>query len=215
MEEQKFMSDEVSAIIGKSWVMSVAPKIYAASASSPYKMMDQKKTAMQIRLMPYNNEKSGERVDFNLTWPQFDTLCSAVTAAQNGLVQEFNLAEACDDTFTRVFGAPDANGLCPARVLVIKREPVMKDGSKARLPWYVEIKNGRAQKIPTSTGGAYMKGSTFVEDSKCIARLSDGQMKNHCYWGSFLMDLFINATKGGVLAGHTKVEQKKTEYRQN
>lgn len=210
---KKFISDESSSTISKDWVFSVAPTIVAANSSEPYKGMDQRQTSMQLRLMPYDKSGGGARSKFNITWPQFDTLAKAVELAQCGLLNEWDIAEACGDPFTRIFGEKDAQGLCQARILTLKRQPVMRDGSKARLQWYIEIKNGRGVKVETQTGGAYMKPGSFVETSKCSARLSDGQMKDHMFWGKFLMDIFNQAVKGGVLQGHTNLEAQKTAYK--
>lgn len=79
----------------------------------------------------------------------------------------------------------------------------MKDGTRAKLPWYIEISSGRGKKEKNATGGYYMKGGTYKEVSKCYARLSDGHMKEHVFWGEQFMQIFANAAKKRVIEGYT------------
>jgi len=211
----KFISDEVVSVVSKSWVFSVAPKIISALPTDPYKGMDQNQSSFQLRLMPYSSEGGGVRSVFNISWPQMDSIRIAVDMAMCGLVQTWDLADAYGDTMTRVFGAEDAQGYCPARVLVLKRQPLMPDGTKARLPWYVEIKNGKAKKKATASGGAYMVGSSFVEESKCQARLTDGQMKDITFWANYLLENTNSWVKTSMLQGHQQLEDQKMAYRKS
>ena len=66
---QQYISDELGATITNKWVFSIAPVPVGAESQSPYNCMNHSKTAMQLRL----SEVGGERVVFNMTWPQFDT----------------------------------------------------------------------------------------------------------------------------------------------
>ena len=216
-KNKTFVSDELSSVISNKWVFSVAPTIQPTDQANPYKLLDHNRTSMQLRLMPYSANGSGKRVVFNISWPMYDTLCKAVDEALMGRLGNWDMAVAYNDYLQRIFGQPDSNGRCPARVLTIRRDPVMQDGSKSRMPWYVEIKNGTGIKVATGTGGAFMKGGSFVENpgEKCSARLTDGQMKDSLYWGNKLCDLFFSAVKDSTLQGHYSIMQKKDSLRKS
>jgi len=216
-EQQKFLSDESSSTVSNKWVFSVAPNIYPTSGHDPYKVVDQKKSTMQLRLMPYGENGGGTRVMFNVTLPQYQVIVKAAEEAVLGHLDAWDLATAYGDTLSRIFGTPDEKGRCPARMLVLRREPVMADGSKAKLPWRIEILNGTGVKVQMQTGAAFMKGGTFQAnpDGRVMARLSDGQMYENLMWGKELMNILFASAKDGVLKGHRMVMEGKEKYKKH
>lgn len=153
--ESKYLSDELGATITTKWVFSIAPVPVAAERTSPYNCMNHSKTAMQLRL----SEVGGERVVFNLTWPQFDTLKRAVNKAQENITMErrkemkpffWELQDAAgDDNFVRIFGAPDRDGLSQVRKLVIRRQP-LRQGKTVN--WNGQIPHGILRFRPEREG---------------------------------------------------------------
>lgn len=221
--ENRYLSDELGATITTKWVFSIAPVPVAAERTSPFNCMNHSKTAMQLRL----SEVGGERVVFNLTWPQFDTLKRAVNKAQENITMErrkemkpffWELQDAAgDDNFVRIFGDPDRDGLSQVRKLVIRRQP-LRQGRNGELewansPWYIAISSGKGRKIQNKTGGFYMDPKSYVEINKCHCNLSDGKMKDHVYWGEFFMHIFESAVKDGVVDGYKKLQQQKEDFR--
>lgn len=222
--ERKYYSDELGATITNKWVFSIAPVPVGSDPMMPYNCMDQHKTAMQLRL----SEVGGERVVFNLTWPQFDTLKRAVNKAQENASMEkqkqmrpfvWDLQDAAgDDNFVRIFGEPDKDGLCQVRRLTIKRQPLRKDPKTgedawATSPWYICISSGRGKKLQSKTGGYYMASGSYVEGTKCYCNLSDGRMKEHVFWGEFFMGVFEGAVKDRVVKGYSSLIEQKKEFR--
>lgn len=219
MNSNGYISEEMSKTITDKWVFSIAPNIYPPDDGSPYSILNQKKTNMQFRLA----NVGGERVEFNLSWPQFDAFKHAVDKAQENAIMEkskkvapffWSLADSCgDDNLTRIFGEPDEKGLCPVRSLVLMRQPIMKDGTVARLPWYLEISRGKGVKEKSKTGGFYVKSGSYQQVLRCNARLSDGSMKNHAFWGEYFMDALASSFKGNIVKGYKDLEKQKEAFR--
>lgn len=221
---QQYISDELGATITNKWVFSIAPVPVGAESQSPYNCMNHSKTAMQLRL----SEVGGERVVFNMTWPQFDTLKRAVNKAQENITMEKNKKtspffwelsdSAGDDNFVRIFGDPDNKGLCPVRKLVIRRQPMRKNSATgemewAKSPWYIEIASGKGRKLQNKTGGYYMDPKSYVEINRVHCNLSDGRMKEHVFWGEFFMDIFESAVKDSVLKGYNRLLAQKEDFK--
>ena len=203
-----FISDESSVSLTNKAVFSVVPKIKFADENNPYKLMDQDSTAMQLRLMYYDKSGGKDRVMFNLTWPQFAVLAKAVSMAMIFNIGDWDLAEKWDGpghtSFTRIFGQPDADGLCQVRTLVLKRQS-MRNGQVSQYPWYIEIQTGRAVKVTAANGSGFMKSGTFISDNKVSINLSDGMLWHHCYWGGQLMAVVTQMMKNNVLTGYKKI----------
>lgn len=46
-------------------------------------------------------------------------------------------------------------------------------GNARKLPWYIEIENGKGIPQKNSTGGTYMKANSFLSEGKAYTNLSD------------------------------------------
>lgn len=220
------VSDEIGKLITNKWVLSISPVLVPTDENNPYSCMNQKKTAMQLRLA----EIGGERVVFNLTWAQMDALKRAVNKAQENATMEKNqkmspfywdIKDACgDDNFLRIFGEPDKDGLCPVRILSIKRNPLKKNQESGKIefaksPWQILIQSGRGVKLKYQTGGFYMKEKTFIEDKRCFAYLSDGHMKDLMYWSDYFMEVINGSVKSAVLKGYSALQAQKLNAQKN
>lgn len=234
--EKEYTSDESTCTIGKNVVFSMAPRIVGVQPKDFYKVLDHDKTAMQLRLMPYTEAGGGTRVSFNITWPQYEALSHAVKQALIFDIGRWDLAEKWDGAghteLDRVFGNPEnpdammakfpgrfatreaASGLCPSRILELRREPVRADGTAAKYPWFIRIRNGYARKIAAKTGGAYMERKSFVETASAQMNLTDGQMFEHAFWNEELMDMAVNTMGPYVMDMHRKFIESKNAWKQ-
>lgn len=232
-----YVSDESTKVITNKVVFSITPKIAEPDPSDPLKIYEQNKTGFQLRIMPYSGNQGGHRCEFNITWPQYEAIACAVrqTLAGFDIGANWNLATIWDgdghNEFDRVFGNPlpanelqqriqngmkvtaAKNGrlpqLCPARILVLRRSSTMPDGSKVRLPWYIKISNGFAEKISRGNGAFYMNRQSFVEEYSAEIRLSDAQMWEHIFWNEKIIDLFIQGAGPRVIAAQQQLQAKK------
>ena len=217
----KYVSDETGAIITSKWVFSVAPKVVSTTGVEPLHCLNQDKTVMQLRLC----NVGGERLVFNLSWPQFSTLGHAVDHAQTIATQEklkqvqpffWDISDACGEGFLRIFGEPDpADGLCPVRKLVIRRQPYMKDKNGEVIyqnsPWYVCLESGKGKKLKSKTGGYYMQPNSYKKLDSVSAKLSDGSMKQLIYWGNTLMDIFRASMQKSVVNCYSSLQEMKQQ----
>lgn len=76
----------------------------------------------------------------------------------------------------KIFGEVDASGY--ARVSKVRIIRATKDGrgNERKLPWYLEVENGKGIPLKNATGGTYMKPKSFVSAGKVYANLSDMDM---------------------------------------
>lgn len=233
--EQTYTSDESTCTIGKNVVFSMAPRIAQTEDKDFYKILNHDQTAMQLRLMPYTEAGGGTRVVFNITWPQYEALSHAVKQALVFDIGRWDLAEKWDGAghteLNRVFGKPvspaemmamfpgkfaneaAATGLCPARTLELRRESRRSDGSVAKYPWFIRIRNGYARKVPIKTGGAYMERKSFVETASAQMNLTDGQMFEHSFWNEELMDMAVQTMGPYVMDLHQKFISSKDAWK--
>lgn len=230
MVENEMISDEIWRTITDKYVLSIAPVIAPTDLMNPYKGMNQQRTAIQMRLAPIG----GSRNVFNLSLDQFDTLKRAVEAAQNNITMEkagtvapffWNLADACGDQMTRIFGDPDNEGLCPMRKIMLLRQPIKKnkDGSFmmdkngkpvfANYPWLLKIAQGKGKKMISQSGGSYPAPGSYKETSSCFMYLSDGQMKEMIFWETVIVNAFNNAITNPVLKGFANIAKQKEAYK--
>lgn len=72
-------------------------------------------------------------------------------------------------TEDKIFGKPDETGM----MMVTKLRIVHSDPAKRKLPWGIEISNGKGIGEKNASGGTYMKGGSYVETAKVFLSLSD------------------------------------------
>lgn len=73
----------------------------------------------------------------------------------------------------KIFGAPDPSGFSQVTKLRILRAEKDSKGTIRKIPWYVEIENGKGIPQKNAAGGTYMKANSFVSTAKVFANLTD------------------------------------------
>jgi hypothetical protein len=73
----------------------------------------------------------------------------------------------------KIFGEKDNKGYSKVSKLRIIRATKDSKGNDRKLPWYIEIENGKGIPQKSSTGGTYMKAESFISEAKVSANLSD------------------------------------------
>ena len=73
----------------------------------------------------------------------------------------------------KIFGDKDSKGYSKVSKLKIIRATKDSKGNERKLPWYIEIENGKGIPQKSATGGTYMKANSFISEAKVSANLSD------------------------------------------
>jgi hypothetical protein len=73
----------------------------------------------------------------------------------------------------KIFGEADAKGYSRVSKLRVIRATRDTKGVERKLPWYIEVENGRGIPQKNASGGTYMKANSFVSEGKVFANLSD------------------------------------------
>lgn len=73
----------------------------------------------------------------------------------------------------KIFGQKDEKGY--AQVTKVRFIRALKDskGNARKIPWYVEVENGKGIPLKNATGGTYMKSGSFISTGKVYANLTD------------------------------------------
>ena len=73
----------------------------------------------------------------------------------------------------KIFGTKDAKGYAQVSKLRIIRATKDSKGAARKLPWYIEVENGKGIPQKNANGGTFMKSNSFVSEGKVFANLSD------------------------------------------
>ena len=73
----------------------------------------------------------------------------------------------------KIFGQKDSKGYAKVSKVRIIRAPKDNKGAVRKLPWYIEVENGKGIPQQNSNGGTYMKANSFISEGKVGANLSD------------------------------------------
>ena len=76
----------------------------------------------------------------------------------------------------KIFGDKDARGYSKVSKVRIQRAPKDSKGNTRKLPWYIEVENGKGIPQKNDNGGTYMKANSFISKGKVSANLSDLDM---------------------------------------
>lgn len=76
----------------------------------------------------------------------------------------------------KIFGEKDAKGYSKVSKVRIQRATKDSKGNIRKLPWYIEVENGKGIPQKNANGGTYMKANSFVSEGKVNANLSDLDM---------------------------------------
>ena len=73
----------------------------------------------------------------------------------------------------KIFGSPDKSGYAQVTKFKLIRATKDAKGNIRKLPWYIEIENGKGIPVQNASGGTYMKPNSFVSTGKAYANMSD------------------------------------------
>lgn len=76
-------------------------------------------------------------------------------------------------TQDKIFGVKDQHGYSKVSKVRIIRATKDSKGNERKLPWYIEVENGKGIPQQNANGGTYMKANSFVSEGKVFANLSD------------------------------------------
>ena len=118
-----------------------------------------------ILMKDYSNGTGDKAVTVtaNISPEEAKFILSRLTAG----FREFNYQQ------DKIFGEPDPAGYSKASKIRIIRAVKDAKGNTRKLPWYIEIENGKGIPQKNSTGGTYMKANSFVSEGKAYTNLSD------------------------------------------
>ncbi|HJC23232.1 MAG TPA: hypothetical protein H9761_05950 [Candidatus Eisenbergiella merdavium] len=73
----------------------------------------------------------------------------------------------------KIFGQTDEHGYCTVTKVRFLRTTKDKNGSPRKIPWYVEVENGKGIPQTNANGGTYMKSGSFISQGRVNANLTD------------------------------------------
>lgn len=73
----------------------------------------------------------------------------------------------------KIFGNADDKGYAKVSKLRIVRATKDTKGNERKLPWYIEVENGKGIPQKNANGGTYMQANSFISTGKVYANLSD------------------------------------------
>lgn len=73
----------------------------------------------------------------------------------------------------KIFGTKDSDGYSQVTKVRFIRATKDSKGTVRKMPWYVEVENGKGIPLKNATGGTYMKSGSFVSTGKVYANLTD------------------------------------------
>ena len=103
------------------------------------------------------------------------TVCANISPKEAKFILSRLTAGFSEYTFQqdKIFGDKDEQGYAKVSKVRIIRATKDSKGAARKLPWYVEVENGKGVPQKNANGGTYMKPNSFVSTSKVYANLSD------------------------------------------
>ena len=103
------------------------------------------------------------------------TVCANISPNEAKFILSRLTAGFSEYTFQqdKIFGDKDENGYAKVSKVRIIRATKDSKGAARKLPWYVEVENGKGIPQKNANGGTYMKPNSFVSTGKVYANLSD------------------------------------------
>ena len=108
------------------------------------------------------------------------TVCANISPKEAKFILSRLTAGFSEYTFQqdKIFGDTDDKGYSKVSKVRIIRATKDGKGNARKLPWYVEVENGRGIPQSNSNGGTYMKPKSFVSAGKVYVNLSDLDLFN-------------------------------------
>ena len=103
------------------------------------------------------------------------TVCANISPKEAKFILSRLTAGFSEYTFQqdKIFGDKDEQGYAKVSKVRIIRATQDSKGAARKLPWYVEVENGKGVPQKNANGGTYMKPNSFVSTGKVYANLSD------------------------------------------
>ena len=103
------------------------------------------------------------------------TVCANISPKEAKFILSRLTAGFSEYTFQqdKIFGDKDEQGYAKVSKVRIIRATKDSKGAARKLPWYVEVENGKGIPQKNANGGTYMKANSFVSTGKVYANLSD------------------------------------------
>ena len=103
------------------------------------------------------------------------TVCANISPNEAKFILSRLTAGFSEYTFQqdKIFGDKDEDGYARVSKVRIIRATKDNKGTVRKLPWYVEVENGKGIPQKNANGGTYMKPNSFVSTGKVYANLSD------------------------------------------
>lgn len=108
------------------------------------------------------------------------TVCANISPKEAKFILSRLTAGFSEYTFQqdKIFGDTDDKGYSKVSKVRIIRATKDGKGNARKLPWYVEVENGKGIPQSNSNGGTYMKPKSFVSAGKVYVNLSDLDLFN-------------------------------------
>ena len=135
-------------------------------AKGEYKENDHKANSLiKLTIQDYSNGTGDKNIiaQFNLAPEQIQFILTRITAG----FQEFEWSQ------SKIYGAPDAQGYSMAQQFSISRHTNDSSRRPMKIPWRIQIVNGKGVKVQNQKGGSYMKSGSFFAEKNAFIQLTD------------------------------------------
>ncbi len=121
-----------------------------------------------LTLLDYTNGKGDKTITVkgNLSPDEVEYIYSRLNAG-------FPIFELYHD---KIFGAKDAHGYSQVTKLFITRNTHDYQGNPLRIPWKIEVENGKGIAAQNQSGGTYIQKNSFQPISKAFINITDEDM---------------------------------------
>lgn len=204
---EHFISNQIAVYKNSKTLVEMQDKLKSASMYSYAHIhadgelgADGRKTHSLIGILmkDYSNDTGDKAVTVtaNISPEETKFILSRITAG----FQEYIYQQ------DKIFGEKDASGYSKVSKIRILRAVKDSKGNVRKLPWYIEIENGKGIPQKNANGGTYMKANSFISSGKVYANLSDLD----CI--SFLPVLHLTLTHGKKQLHHLLSNLQKTHW---
>lgn len=174
MKNDDYISNQIAVYKNSKTLVEFQDKLkpagihnYAHIHAAGEKDADGKKRYSLIGVLMKDYSKgTGDKavtVSANLSPEQIRFFLSRIEAA----VANYSFSE------EKIFGDPDKEGFSTVTKFRLIRATKDSKGNDRKLPWYIEIENGKGVPLKNANGGTYMKSGSFVSSGKVYANMSD------------------------------------------
>ena len=171
---EEFISNQIAVYKNSKTLVELQDKLKVAGMCSyahihadgePGEDGRKKHSLIGILMKDYSNGTGDKAVTVtaNISPEEAKFILSRLTAG----FQEYSFQQ------DKIFGQKDSKGYAKVSKVRIIRAPKDNKGAVRKLPWYIEVENGKGIPQQNSNGGTYMKANSFISEGKVGANLSD------------------------------------------